>query len=100
MLCGATNARSYSAVSCHSYRLLNFRAGTQRGKTFHVRWLCRSMKPGRMTPGTLIAEDDDGIVALEPTAVIISLETEIAPSGMRPPGASTVPTIVQSSAAW
>ena len=58
------------------------------------------MKPGRMTPGTLIAEDDDGIVALEPTAVITSLETEIAPSGMRPPGASSVPTIVQSSAAW
>jgi hypothetical protein len=58
------------------------------------------MKPGRMTLGTLIAEDHDGIVALEPTAVIIPLETEIAPSGMRPPGASTVPTIVQSSAAW
>jgi hypothetical protein len=53
-----------------------------------------------MTPGTLIAEAAAGIEALGPTAVMICFETETAPSTTRPPGANTVPAIVQSSAAW
>src|SRR4030081_19825 len=55
------------------------------------------MNPGRMMPGTLMAEAVEGIDAAGPAASIFFPETAKAPSATIPGGNNILPAIVQSA---